>query len=616
MSAPLAVPAMNRHTATVIFLHGLGDQGAGWIDLAVNWRRRQKFTETKFIFPNAPSIPITLNGGMRMPGWYDIVRARNTTKAIDDFSTEEDEAGIMRSRTTVHRLIDAEIAAGISSERIIIGGFSQGGAMSLLSGATCEHKLGGIVALSGYMLLKNKFKDLVPEGNPNKDTDIFMGHGDQDPLVLTEWGRMTAAKMSELGWKVDLKIYPGLKHSAAPKEIDDFEDYLHVWIPDLEEGPAHLATIILTAAWLLYRCRIGPRSTAMRRNKLDHLRDPGALGIANCGGAMFLSRTYFLSAFFTVTGLALAIIFRNFWAVVPAVGVKQFGSTLKSRSMSTATRTPVYFVSHGGPNIMYETSHPAYSQLASLGRKITTTIKPKAVLVLSAHWEGTATTISVNTAPSTPLIYDFGGFPSHYYRAAFPHTGSPQLAHSALRLLTEAGISAQPATRGLDHGVWVPFSILFNPDTNPLSVPIVQLSLFGSDSGDAHYALGEALAPLRDEGVLIIVSGQAVHNLRDFFSSRGSPTPLNYAVAFDEALKGAVEADPSVRKEKMGELLKRGDARKAHPSFEHLLPVFVGAGAAGKDKGVRLWTLCEGSISWGMFRFGDEPGESAGEKDV
>lgn len=134
--------------------------------------------------------------------------ANHLQKAIDDFSTEEDEAGIMRSRTTIHRLIDAEIASGISSERIIIGGFSQGGAMSLLSGATCEHKLGGIVALSGYMLLKNKFKDLVPEGNANKDTEIFMGHGDQDPLVLTEWGRMTAAKMSELGWKVDLKVYP------------------------------------------------------------------------------------------------------------------------------------------------------------------------------------------------------------------------------------------------------------------------------------------------------------------------------------------------------------------------------------------------------------------------
>ncbi|KFY47646.1 hypothetical protein V495_01878, partial [Pseudogymnoascus sp. VKM F-4514 (FW-929)] len=123
--------------------------------------------------------------------------------------------------------------------------------------------------------------------------------------------------------------------------------------------------------------------------------------------------------------------------------------------------------------------------------------------------------------------------------------------------LTEAGISAQPATRGLDHGVWVPFSILFNPDTNPLSVPIVQLSLFGSDSGDAHYALGEALAPLRDEGVLIIVSGQAVHNLRDFFTSRGSSTPLNYAVAFDEALKGAVEAGLAYQRQPSGAAVAR-----------------------------------------------------------
>lgn len=162
----------------------------------------------------------------------------------------------------------------------------------------------------------------------------------------------------------------------------------------------------------------------------------------------------------------------------------------------------------------------------------------------------------------------------------------------------------------------MPFSILFKPDTNPLSVPIVQLSLFGSDSGDAHYALGEALAPLRDEGVLIIVSGQAVHNLRDFFTSRGSLTPPSYAVEFDEALKQAVEAEPAERRGKMVELLKRGDARKAHPSFEHLLPVFVGAGAAGEDRGVRLWTMCEGSISWGMFRFGDVPAGSGGEKVV
>ncbi|OBT89055.1 hypothetical protein VE02_02012 [Pseudogymnoascus sp. 03VT05] len=335
---------------------------------------------------------------------------------------------------------------------------------------------------------------------------------------------------------------------------------------------------------------------------------------------MFLGRTYFLSAFFAVTAVALAIIFRSFWAVAPAVGarasVKQFGSALKTRNMSTTTRTPVYFVSHGGPNIKYDTAHPAYARLTALGQEITSTIKFKAILVLSAHWEGSATTLSINSAPSTPLIYDFGGFPSHYYKAKYPHTGSPQLAQSALRLLADAGISAKPATRGLDHGVWVPFSILFNPETNPVSVPIVQLSLFDSDSGDAHYSLGEALAPLRDEGVLIIVSGQAVHNLPDFFASRGSLKPRDYALTFDEALKQAVESEPAERKAKMGELLKRGDARKAHPTFEHLLPVFVGAGAAKDDRGVRLWTMCEGSVSWGMFRFGDLPAESGGEKEA
>lgn len=99
-------------------------------------------------------------------------------------------------------------------------------------------------------------------------------------------------------------------------------------------------------------------------------------------------------------------------------------------------------------------------------------------------------------------------------------------------------------------------------------------------------------------------------------ASRGSLKPRDYALSFDEALKVAVEADPAERKGKMAELLKRSDARRAHPTFEHLLPVFVGAGAAREDRGVRLWTLCEGSVSWGMFRFGDLPKESGGEKEV
>jgi predicted esterase len=114
----------------------------------------------------------------------------------------------MRSRSYFHTLIAAEIASGIPSERIVLGGFSQGGAMSLFAGTTCPQKLGGIIGLSSYLLLADKIKALVPEGNPNKDTPIFMGHGDADSMVLPQWGRTSAEVLREMGYKVDLKIYP------------------------------------------------------------------------------------------------------------------------------------------------------------------------------------------------------------------------------------------------------------------------------------------------------------------------------------------------------------------------------------------------------------------------
>jgi predicted esterase len=221
MSGPgaLVVPAVKRHTATVIMAHGLGDTGAGWVTLAENWRRRQKFEEVKFIFPNAPTIPITVvsptagfleaitllkylqNMGMRMPGWYDI-------KQFGNLNSEQDETGILRSRDYFHGLIKQEIEGGIPSNRIVIGGFSQGGAISLITGITCPTPLGGIFGLSCYLLLHNKIKDLVPAGNPNKDTPIFMGHGAIDPLVLPKWGELTANILKEWGWKVNLKMYP------------------------------------------------------------------------------------------------------------------------------------------------------------------------------------------------------------------------------------------------------------------------------------------------------------------------------------------------------------------------------------------------------------------------
>ena len=236
-------------------------------------------------------------------------------------------------------------------------------------------------------------------------------------------------------------------------------------------------------------------------------------------------------------------------------------------------------------------------------------MRPKAIIVISAHWQASPKSIEVNTAISQPLIYDYYGFPDHYYSVQFPNTGSPALAQKILTTLRSSGIEAEGVTRGLDHGVFAPFLVAFNPESNPLGpdVPIVQVSLFDSDDAEAHLALGRALAPLREEGVLVICSGMAVHNLRDFRGSYGRPGSQAYTLSFDAALKEAVEQYGGVeaREKSMAALLRRSDARRAHPSFEHLLPVHVAAGAAGEDKGRQLWTLPEGSMSWAQYRFGE-----------
>ena len=145
----------------------------------------------------------------------------------------------------------------------------------------------------------------------------------------------------------------------------------------------------------------------------------------------------------------------------------------------------------------------------------------------------------------------------------------------------------------------------FEPDSNPLNVPIVQTSLFKTEDPVQHYRLGQAVSRLRDENILIIVSGMAVHNLRDLMFSFGDPNPLPYTASFDEALKDAATTAPTEREKAMADLLKRGDARQAHPYFDHLLPIHIGAGAAAEDHAKRLWTFKEGSMSWAQYRFGE-----------
>lgn len=148
---------------------------------------------------------------------------------------------------------------------------------------------------------------------------------------------------------------------------------------------------------------------------------------------------------------------------------------------------------------------------------------------------------------------------------------------------------------------------MFDSEKNPLNIPIVQVSLFDNEDPQAHYALGQAVAPLREQGYVIICSGMAVHNLRDLRFTFGTTKTMDYARTFDDALRDAVvgSAPGEERKAAMEGLLERGDARRAHPTFDHLLPVYVAAGAGEGEAARQLWTLQEMSMSWAQYRFGE-----------
>ncbi|OGE48607.1 hypothetical protein PENARI_c027G11889 [Penicillium arizonense] len=236
--APFVVPALKKHTSTVIMAHGLGDSGAGWMALAQNWRRRGKFDETAFIFPNAPDIPISVNFGMSMPGWYDIVKLGRDLD-FEESVRSQDEPGILRSRDYFNTLIKEEMDKGIKASRIILGGFSQGGAMSVFTGLTSPEKLGGVFGLSCYLLLSDRIKNYLPEEWANNKTPFFLGHGLDDDIVPFQFGKKSAEILKEIGVEdVSFNPYGGLGHSADPSEIDDLEKFLEKHIPAEADGPA------------------------------------------------------------------------------------------------------------------------------------------------------------------------------------------------------------------------------------------------------------------------------------------------------------------------------------------------------------------------------------------
>jgi aromatic ring-opening dioxygenase catalytic subunit (LigB family) len=226
--------------------------------------------------------------------------------------------------------------------------------------------------------------------------------------------------------------------------------------------------------------------------------------------------------------------------------------------------------------------------------------RPRALLVISGHWETDIPT--VHAAPEHTLLYDYYGFPEHTYRLTYPAKGAPDVAARTLALLNEAGIQAAVETqRGLDHGVFVPLKLVY-PNAD---IPVVQLSLRSDLSPERHLEIGRALAPLRDEGVLIVGSGMTFHNMGEMRGG-GSDRAVRESVAFNDWLTETVElADPQERAERLADWAQAPGGRFSHPREEHLLPLMVAAGAAGDDPGKRIYTeQLGGRAAQSGYRFG------------
>jgi len=246
------------------------------------------------------------------------------------------------------------------------------------------------------------------------------------------------------------------------------------------------------------------------------------------------------------------------------------------------TRLPTLYLPHGGgpwPFVELPMFDPReIAALAEYLRALPAQLpeRPRALLVISAHWEAAVPTVM--TAAHPALFYDYYGFPPESYRITWPAPGAPELAARVRALLAKAGFaSAEDAERGFDHGTFIPLKVAF-PDAE---IPTLQLSLMGDLDPARHLELGRALQPLRDEGVLILGSGMSYHNMRGFFGGTGRAP----SESFDAWLRGAALADPETRARELTTWAQAPAARLAHPREEHLLPLMVVAGAAGNDRG-------------------------------
>ncbi len=265
-----------------------------------------------------------------------------------------------------------------------------------------------------------------------------------------------------------------------------------------------------------------------------------------------------------------------------------------------ALRQPTLYIPHGAGPCFFMDWNPAdaWDAMAEFLRGIANTLpeKPKAIIVVSAHW--LSHDIKITGAAQPDLIYDYGGFPPHTYELTYPAAGQPELAQRMAQLLNKQGLNATvDAERGFDHGLFIPFKLMF-PEAD---IPMVQLSLRQDLDPAAHIAMGQALASLRDEGVLIVGSGMSFHNMRGYGDPRYSPV----SAEFDAWLTQAVGNPAPERTKLLNRWFDAPHALHCHPlgQEEHLIPLMVVAGAGGKKAGRKVFTdrVLETTLS--AFRF-------------
>ncbi|RFU43976.1 class III extradiol ring-cleavage dioxygenase [Paraburkholderia sp. DHOC27] len=243
------------------------------------------------------------------------------------------------------------------------------------------------------------------------------------------------------------------------------------------------------------------------------------------------------------------------------------------------SRLPSLFLSHGAPTLPIDPSMPR----AEFGALSSQVPHPEAILMLSAHW-GSAQPLA-STAEKPETIHDFYGFPRQLYEIQYPAAGAPDIARRAVSLLTEHGLTAGTEPHGLDHGAWVPMLLMF-PQAN---VPVAQLSIQPHKDAAHHFRVGRALRALKDDGVMVIGSGQITHNLRAAdFSARpedADPRVIEFTDWFEEKLAAHdIDALLDYRRQAPHAVLM-------HPTDEHLLPVFAALGAADDDYTLAIQSL-------------------------